>query len=253
MKNTIVGNWKMNQDLAGIEKFLSELAPILDSGACEAWIAPQFIHLPVLLSHRQRWPMHLKVGAQNASSQSEGALTGEVSPKSLVDLGADFVILGHSERREHFKESDELLNQKLKLALSLGLKVIYCVGETLEERESNSTLDVIKGQLERGLKDLTQASVPALLIAYEPVWAIGTGRTASPAQAQEVHKSMRKFLAQSFGDKASTLPLLYGGSVKPDNCAELLGQPDINGALVGGASLKAFDFAELLKIASCQA
>lgn len=253
MKSVIVGNWKMNQDLASIEKFFQELAPILDSGLNTAWLAPQFVHLPQLLSHRQRWPSYLKVGAQNCSHLTDGAMTGEVSPKTLVDMNIDFVILGHSERREHFNESSELLNTKVKLALSLGLTVIYCVGETKEQRENEQTLSIITEQLDQGLKGIHQEAYSSLLIAYEPVWAIGTGLTASPEQAQEVHQAIRKHLASLAPQKADSTPILYGGSVKPGNIAQLMKQPDINGALVGGASLKAFDFAELIKIASCQA
>lgn len=236
MKKLIVGNWKMNQTLPLAKAFFAELKTVeLEH---EAWIAPQALHVSLCL---QMAPEGVLIGAQNTSQEEHGAFTGENSPYSLKELGGRFVIVGHSERRQLFSETDEQLVKKVRKALGLGLSVIYCVGETLAEREQNKTFDVIKRQLEVGLKDLGAYDPHLLIVAYEPVWAIGTGKVATPAQAQEVHA----FIRGRLGDKTR---LLYGGSVKPDNVAELLKQNDIDGALVGGASLKPTDF-----IALCQA
>lgn len=229
MTKLLVANWKMNQNVEEIKNFLS-LFNEKYSGKREAWIAPQAIHLSLgmSLSQKVRW------GAQNTSTDNAGAFTGEISPKSLKDLGAHFTIIGHSERRSLFAESDEVLNTKTKRALENNLKVIFCIGETLSEREQGTTFDVIKKQLTDGLKDIDLQNV---ILAYEPVWAIGTGKTASPEQAQEVHAFIRSVIPST--------PILYGGSVKPDNVEKLLAQKDIDGALVGGASLKAADFLAL--------
>jgi triosephosphate isomerase (TIM) len=246
MKNIIAGNWKMNHSLESIHQFFNELKP-----TGEAWIAPQALHLAFCLEFKNQHPK-LRIGAQNCAHQTQGAFTGEISPLALKEMGIDFVILGHSERREQFFESDELINNKVILALETGLRVIFCVGETLQQRESGITQQVIQQQVTNGLKDIPENLVSSLVIAYEPVWAIGTGLTASPEQAQEVHSYIRRLTTELFAAQASSLPILYGGSVKPSNLAELLEKPDINGGLVGGASLKASDFTELLKIQACQ-
>jgi triosephosphate isomerase len=236
----IVGNWKMNQSLEDIKNFFVEMTRMKMELKCQAWIAPQFIHIPIL-KELAFTTGNLQVGAQNCSHLDSGAFTGDVSSKSLADLGVDFVIIGHSERRAFFNESDEILNQKVLNALKNGLKVIFCVGETLEERESGKTFEVLEGQLINGLKNLPEDKALKLMIAYEPVWAIGTGKTASSKEAQEAHLFIRSKL--QFHKKETII--LYGGSVKPDNALELLSQPDIDGALVGGASLKASDFRSL--------
>lgn len=236
----------MNHSLESINEFFRDLKP---SG--EAWIAPQAIHLAHCLQFKKNHPT-LRLGAQNCSHHTQGAYTGEVSPVALKELGVDFVILGHSERREHFFESDELINQKVLLALDTQLTVIFCVGETQQQRESGITQEVIKQQVINGLQGVKESTLSSIVIAYEPVWAIGTGLTASPEQAQEVHAYIRRLTTDLFGPTANSLPILYGGSVKPSNLAELLAKPDINGGLVGGASLKASDFTELLKIQACQ-
>lgn len=221
----IVGNWKMNQKIADIKFFFSEIPQGL-----EAWIAPQALHLPLCLSLAK----NIKIGAQNCAQKTSGAFTGETSAEALKDLGAHFVLIGHSERRQIFKESHAELLEKTTTALAQGLKVIFCVGETLEERESGRTMDVVKAQL------MNLPASPEIIVAYEPVWAIGTGKVASPEQAQEVHAFIRQQLTEGAKTK-----ILYGGSVKPDNVASLMSQKDIDGALVGGASLKAKDFLAL--------
>jgi triosephosphate isomerase (TIM) len=239
-KTYIVGNWKMNQGLEEIETFFSQLSKNLP---CEAWIAPQAMHLS---SVKQKMPSGMEVGAQNTCDQNSGAFTGENSPASLKDLGASFTLIGHSERRALYNENDELLNNKLHIALENGLKVIFCVGETLEQREAGETQKVVDQQLIEGLKNFPLDKIQDLLVAYEPVWAIGTGKTASPQQAQEVHQAIRQTLAK-VDLPAAEIPLLYGGSVKPGNVAELLSQVDIDGGLVGGASLDAKSFGDLCR------
>lgn len=240
----IVGNWKMNQTVGEIDTFLKEYGSKGPQDFnCQQWIAPQSMHLTQLLTH----PI-LKVGAQNIHQENSGAFTGENSASSLKDLGAHFTLIGHSERRSLFGENDELLNQKLHNALENNLVVIFCVGETLEERETGSTTGVISQQLSEGLAGLKDGQHQNIIVAYEPVWAIGTGKTASPEQAQEVHQHIRT-QSKELGFNQEELIILYGGSVKPSNAADLLGQADIDGALVGGASLKGGSFAELCQIA----
>lgn len=236
----IVGNWKMNQTVADVTSFMEQLR----SGARkqEAWIAPQALHVPLAISLA---PAGVKIGAQNCSEKLSGALTGETSPAALKDIGAQFVLIGHSERRQLFQETSQGCALKIKTALSQGLVVIYCVGETLTERERGHTLEVVTEQLRRGLSDLGAFAPEQLIVAYEPVWAIGTGKVASPSQAQEVHAGIRKELSELLGTPGAQIKLLYGGSVKPDNVVELMQQHDIDGALVGGASLKASDFLAL--------
>lgn len=241
MKKLMVGNWKMNKTV----KDCAEFFEIFNKGfteKCEAWIASQAIHFPLV---EELKTASTKAGLQNCSEHVEGAYTGEISPRALRDMNGHFVILGHSERRQYFGETSRSLNAKIRTALKEDLAVIYCVGETLPEREAGHTLSLIEDQLHQGLNDQSLATAENLIIAYEPVWAIGTGKTASPAQAQEVHAHIRQILKNkypSFGDKTR---ILYGGSVKPDNVTELLAQKDIDGGLVGGASLKAKDFLAL--------
>ena len=193
---------------------------------------------------------NVQLGAQNMYPKSEGAYTGEVSPVMLRALFCTFVILGHSERREYFAESDSFINEKVLAAIESNLKPILCVGERLEEREAGTTMEVIKKQLDGGLAGVTAEMAESLIIAYEPVWAIGTGKTATPEMAQEVHAAIRADLATKFGETASKIRILYGGSMKPANASELLDQPDIDGGLIGGASLQSKPFVELVKIAS---
>ena len=192
----------------------------------------------------------IQLGAQNMHPKLEGAYTGEVSPVMLRSLFCTFVIIGHSERREYFGETDAFINEKVLAALESSLKPILCVGETLEQREAGETMSVVKTQLVDGLKEVSAESADNLVIAYEPVWAIGTGKTATPEMAQEVHKFIRSELADLLGEAAAAkIRILYGGSMKPENASELMAQPDIDGGLIGGASLKAKSFAELIEIA----
>ncbi len=191
---------------------------------------------------------NVEMGAQNAYTKESGAYTGELSPQMLQDAGCAWTILGHSERREYFKESDELLNEKLKFALAAGLKVMFCIGETLEEREGGKMKDVLCRQVTGGLQGLAESDFANMSIAYEPVWAIGTGVTASPEQAEEAHAFVRGLVQDQFGDAvASALRIQYGGSVKPGNAAELMAKPNVDGSLVGGAALEAESFAGIVK------
>jgi triosephosphate isomerase len=241
----IVGNWKMNQTLLEISNFFIEMSKMKMELKCKAWIAPQAIHISIL-KEIAFTTGSIQIGAQNCCEQNSGAYTGEISPLALADMGVEFVIIGHSERRTIYGEQNDLLNQKVLLALKNGLKVIYCVGETLEEREANQTFSVIEAQLNIGLQGLTPELANLLMIAYEPVWAIGTGKTASAEQAEEVHA----FIRSKLNLNADKTIILYGGSVKPDNIDSLLKKENIDGALVGGASLKAQDFKALCSSAS---
>ena len=242
----VVGNWKMNHSTHQVNEFFNDLKKE-DIGSGNFWIAPQAIHIYKAVQKTNELP--LKIGAQNCSEHDSGAFTGEISPESLKDMEADFVILGHSERRAIFKETDAIINKKVKAVIKNELVPILCVGETLDQRESDKTLDVVLGQLTSGLEGVDISSADKLIVAYEPVWAIGTGKTASPEQAEEVHAEIRAKLKELFPECGAQISILYGGSVKPANVQELLQQPNVNGGLVGGASLKAQDFAQLCKAA----
>lgn len=190
---------------------------------------------------------NIAIAAENVYPKDSGAYTGEVSPVMLKSIGVEYVILGHSERREYFKESDEFINEKVKAVLAAGMLPILCIGEKLEERESGKTAEVTETQIRGGLKDLTAEEAKKVIVAYEPVWAIGTGRTATPEMAQETHRQVRDVLVSMFGNEtAEEMIIQYGGSMKPDNAVELLAQKDIDGGLIGGASLKASLFAEIV-------
>jgi len=246
-RKLIAGNWKMNMDRAGgvaLAKGVADRAgevPNVDLLVCP----PSVYVLPVAEAVKGS---KLAVGAQNMYHEASGAFTGEVSPAMLVDVGAKFVILGHSERRHIFNETDAEVNKKTHAALAAGLVPIVCVGELLEEREAGKTAAVIKSQFDGSLAGLTADQIEKTVIAYEPVWAIGTGKVATPAQAEEVHADLRTLLAKQYNDGvAQKVRILYGGSVKSSNAAELLGQPNIDGALVGGASLKVDEFIGIAK------
>ncbi len=190
----------------------------------------------------------IQLGAQNIFWENEGAYTGEISPQMIKSTGAKWTIIGHSERRQYFKEDERTVNKKIKLALQNKLKVIFCLGETLELRQQNLTKDIVSNQLEWGLKELDLQDLKNIVVAYEPVWAIGTGKTATPDQAQEIHAFLREILEALFGDKVGVnMTILYGGSVKPDNAEGLFSQPDIDGALIGGACLEAASFVKIIR------
>lgn len=240
-KKIVAGNWKMNtllNDGMELAKSVEKLEKEKLSDALVI-IAPPFTHL----SKVRQLIENVKLSAQDCASEPSGAYTGEVSPEMLVSSGVEYVIIGHSERRAYYNEDNELLNKKVKLALSAGLKPIYCCGEVLEERETGKLFDVVKEQLKVGLKDLTTDEISQVIIAYEPVWAIGTGVVASPDQAQEMHKFIRDLLVELFdGQVAEEMSILYGGSCKPSNAEVLFANPDVDGGLIGGASLNAEDF-----------
>lgn len=247
-KTVIAGNWKMNNDLKESEKLIVELKNLLQNEKpnCDVIVCPPYTSLSEaskLLKGSQ-----IKLGAQNMHFEENGAFTGEVSASMLKSVGCEYVILGHSERRHIFGESNEMINKKIKKALSAGLKPIFCVGELLEDRENGSTNDVVKKQILKGLAEISADEMKNIIVAYEPVWAIGTGKTASPAQAQEVHEFIRDLIEITYSlEVANDLVIQYGGSVKPDNAKELISQKDIDGALVGGACLKADSFLGIIK------
>lgn len=240
----IAGNWKLYKTSGEAKGLIEALLPLIkDVKGVEVIVAPVFtiLHRVGELIGGSR----VKLSAQNCFWEEEGAFTGEVSPGMLLDAGCSHVIIGHSERRQYFAETDETVNRKTKAAIAAGLKAIVCVGETLEEREEGVMNDVLTRQVTKGLDGLT--SLQAVIIAYEPVWAIGTGKTATEAQAQEAHRLIRTVISQKFGvDSSDKVRILYGGSVKPDNVKGLMSQPDIDGALVGGASLKPESFAAIV-------
>ena len=248
-KPLIVGNWKMNNTTAESVDLTEKLKRLIkDMAVVEVVVAPPFTSLDKVRDAIKG--SNIKLGAQNLFWEDKGAYTGEVSPLMIEDLGCEYVIIGHSERREYFKESDEIINKKIKAALRNKLKAIVCVGESLKEREEDKTMQVIESQVKKGLQGLSLSEAKELIIAYEPVWAIGTGRNATPAQANEVHTYIRKLLSQIFNEGiASNIKILYGGSVKPSNSAELMSEKEIDGALVGGASLEADSFAEIVRSA----
>lgn len=245
-KKIVAGNWKMNTLL----KDGMELAKAVEKetedkpGDVLVIIAPPFTHL----SRIANLIAHVRLAAQNCASEPSGAYTGEVSPEMLVSSGVEYVIIGHSERRTYFSENNELLHKKVKLALSEGLKPIYCCGEVLEEREAGKLFEVVSEQLRVGLEGLSPEEMGKVVLAYEPVWAIGTGVVATPEQAQEMHHFIRGLLGQMFGGAiAESTSILYGGSCKPSNARELFANPDVDGGLIGGASLKAEDFIAIVK------
>jgi triosephosphate isomerase (TIM) len=246
----IAGNWKMNKDLRQTEDLLTGLknALTINLKGVKVIVCPPFTSLET--ARRLTSGSVLGLGAQNMHFEDEGAFTGEISPGMLKAVGCEYVILGHSERRQIFGETDEFINKKVKKALAVGLLPIVCVGETLEQREKNITGQIVTTQVRGVLKDVTSQDLQKVIIAYEPVWAIGTGRNATPQQAEEVHLLIRTLLAELYSPAvAQEIIIQYGGSVKPDNAAELLWQPNVDGALVGGACLKADSFSSIVKAA----
>jgi len=242
-KNIVAGNWKMNKTLTEGLELAKELNAILTENKpnCDVVIATPFIHLSEVAGIVDK--SIIGVSAQNCANKASGAYTGEVSAAMVKSTGADYVILGHSERRAYYGETDAILKEKVNLALENDLTPIFCIGEVLEEREAGSHFDVVKTQITDGLFHLPADEFSKVVLAYEPVWAIGTGKTASPEQAQEMHAFIRKTISEKYGEEvAGNTSILYGGSCKPSNAKELFENPDVDGGLIGGASLKAEDF-----------
>ena len=242
----LAANWKMHKTVAETEEFLDDFLGNLPEGP-EVVICPPYPSLGVAVARCADLPV--RVAAQNMHEESEGAFTGEVSASMLLELGVQGVILGHSERRQYFGESDEALARKVPAALEAGLEPILCVGENEAQRDSEETEGILTRQIEADLANVEDARLSDVVIAYEPIWAIGTGRTATPEQAQEAIALIRGLIESRSSDAAGAVRILYGGSVKPDNAAELISQPDVDGALVGGASLDPGDFAAIVAAA----
>jgi triosephosphate isomerase (TIM) len=250
-KIIVAGNWKMNKDLYETKIFVEKLSKFSqgrDFGHCEIVIAPSFLFLDRVQSMSDETPIRL--AAQNVNDNEQGAFTGEVSASMLKSVGISYCIIGHSERRAYYHETNELINTKAQILRKHRIMPILCVGETLEQREADLTKSIVVNQLENCLKDLDLDLDPSLVIAYEPVWAIGTGKTATPEQAQEVHALIRSWLKEHYSEiVADRISILYGGSVKPDNFKELLEQVDIDGGLIGGASLDIDSYIHMIETA----
>ncbi|MCL2144440.1 MAG: triose-phosphate isomerase [Endomicrobia bacterium] len=245
-KPLMAGNWKMNKTVGEAVAMVKALkTAVADVTDVEILVCPTYTALYAVYNEIK--DSNINLGAQNLFWEAKGAFTGEISPSMVKDAGCSYVIIGHSERRQYFGETDETVNKRTKAAFGAGLIPIVCVGETLEEREKNITFQVVETQVRGGLANLTAEESAAVVIAYEPVWAIGTGKTATPQQAQEVHAFIRKIYKEIYGDAADKVRILYGGSVNPKNVSDLMKQSDIDGGLVGGASLEAESFTQLVK------
>jgi len=246
-KVIIAGNWKMNKTASQGKALVEELkAKVAGISNADIVVCPPFTTLCAVVEAAKG--SNVKVGSQNIHWAESGAFTGEISGAMLKEAGVEYVIIGHSERRQYFGETDETVNKRLKAALAAGLKPIVCIGETLEEREGNKTETVLDTQIKGGFAGIAASDMKSMIIAYEPVWAIGTGKTATPAMAQETHAYIRKVVAGLYdAQTAEAVRIQYGGSMKADNSAELTAQKDIDGGLIGGASLKADDFTNLIK------
>jgi triosephosphate isomerase len=248
-KPFVCGNWKMNKNIAETRSLCAELRSALgDVGHVEVAVAPVFLCIPAAVDALKG--TSIGVSSQDVHEQRDGAFTGNVAASMLFDAGCRYVIVGHSERRQYHGETNALVAKKAAAALAVGLNPMVCVGETLAERDGGKTLSVVESQVRESLADISEQLAPRVTLAYEPVWAIGTGRTATSAQAQEVHAHIRGLLRQMFHGAADVMRIQYGGSVKADNALELMSQPDVDGALVGGASLKADGFAAIVKAAA---
>ncbi len=243
----IAGNWKMNKTVSEAVDFVLQLkALVADVRDIDIVVAPTFTALQAV--SRELEGSNIELAAQDVFWELSGAYTGEISPSMLRDVGCRYVIVGHSERRQYFGEKDESVQKKIKASLAMGLNPIMCVGEALEEREAGKTFDVVKTQVKQGLEGFSQQEMEKITIAYEPIWAIGTGKTATPQQAEEVHAFIRKQMGQITHRQVSEgMRIQYGGSVNPDNISDLMVQPNIDGALVGGASLRADSFSSIVK------
>ena len=248
-KAVIAGNWKMNLTPSGAKALLEELKPMVAGmDGCEIVVCVPFVDL--YAAKEVLAGSNIRLGAQNVHFADKGAYTGEISASMLVECGAEYVIIGHSERRQYFGETDKTVNQRLTAALQAGLTPIVCVGELLDERDAGITDEVVSRQLKLGLAGVSAEDMKRVIIAYEPVWAIGTGRVATPRQAQEVCHHIRRVIAKLYTKEiAEAVTVQYGGSMKPSNADELLARPDVDGGLIGGASLKAADFTALVKAA----
>lgn len=247
-KYIIAGNWKMNKLPSETFDFVKSVAEATKGASCEVVCCTPFVCLSEAVKAAEG--THVKIGAENLHFEDKGAFTGEVSADMLCDLGVDYVIIGHSERRQYFAETDETVNLKTKKALSKGLIPIVCVGESLEQREAGITMDVISIQIKKAFAGIEAADAKKVVIAYEPIWAIGTGKTATAEQAEEVCGGIRKIIAELYCEKcAPEFTIQYGGSMNAGNAAELLAKPDIDGGLIGGASLKTPDFAAIVEAA----
>ncbi len=248
-EKVVAGNWKMNMNLKeGIlfAESVSDYFKKKPAKETKVVLCTPFIHLAGVAEILK--DSEISCGAQNCSAEASGAYTGEVSASMVKSTGAEYIIIGHSERRTYFGEDDQLLAKKIRLALNNGLKVIYCCGEVLDEREKNIHFDVVRRQVKDGLSDLSSEDFRNLIVAYEPVWAIGTGLTATPEQAQEMHKFIRGLIEAGYGEScASHTSILYGGSCKPSNAGEIFSKPDVDGGLIGGASLKIDDFCAIVE------
>jgi len=248
----VVGNWKMNMTYLkgiGLLKELLELLPYSAANDIQVIIAPPFIHLPKFkkIISKHIGMENISLAAQNCSDKESGAYTGEISATMVKSAGADFVMVGHSERRQYFSENNQQLSEKVKLVLRNKLSPIYCCGEKLSDRENNTHFEVVRTQIEEGLFHFNQTNFSKTIIAYEPVWAIGTGVTASAAQAQEMHRFIRNLIQNKYGNEtAENCSILYGGSCNAANAEELFANPDVDGGLIGGASLKAKDFVSII-------
>ena len=243
-KPIIAGNWKMHKTIAEALEFVNDVKDRVDNDKVEAVICAPFTLLKDLKEATKG--TNIKIGAQNMHFEEKGAFTGEISPLMLKELDMDYVVIGHSERRQYFNETDETVNKKVLKALEVGIDPILCVGETLEEREAGNTKDVCKVQVEKALENVSKEDLAKVVIAYEPVWAIGTGKTATSEDANDVIAYIREVVANLYGELANEVRIQYGGSVKPSNVAEIMNQSDIDGALVGGASLEANDYVKLV-------
>ncbi|WP_078681122.1 triose-phosphate isomerase [Clostridium sp. USBA 49] len=244
-KPIIAGNWKMHKNIEESVRFIEEIKPLVKDAKCEVVVCPTFLALESVVKVCKG--SNIKVGAQNVHFEEKGAFTGEVAPGMLEALGVDYVIIGHSERRQYFNETDETVNKKIKAAFAHNLIPILCVGETLEERESNITEKVIEKQITLDLEGLNSEQVEKIVIAYEPIWAIGTGKTATSDQANETIAFIRSVIANIYGrEVAEKTRIQYGGSVKPSTIRDQMSKSDIDGALVGGASLVVEDFSAIV-------
>lgn len=243
-KPIIAGNWKMHKTIKRALEFVNEVKDKVNSDKVEAVICAPFTLLKDLKEATKG--TNIKIGAQNMHFEEKGAFTGEVSPLMLKEIDMDYVVIGHSERRQYFNETDETVNKKVLKALEVGIDPILCVGETLEQREAGKTKDVCKVQVEKALENVLKDDLAKVVVAYEPIWAIGTGKTATAEDANDVISYIREVIKGLYGELANEVRIQYGGSVKPSNVAEIMGQSDIDGALVGGASLASNDYLDLV-------